>query len=465
MNPIEVSYTYEDVSLVPKMSDILSIKDINICTRVAKGLPYIRCPIISSPMSSVTEEDMAIHMAMYGGIGVLHRYNTIQEHVQMVENVKNYLNYITPRSKIAIIKKYISSEQCKLTRIEDYIKDYTCEPDHGVVLVEELDGGFAGIMTGRDLVCACSTDTIESVMTPFSKCIYVRFSDMSRIKINQIFANHKNISCIPVLNSVDHIVGLVHIQDFFEKNGTNGASLNNSGTLLVGCEVGCEGDYLERARSVMNAGCDFLSVSMGHGHHIKVIDAIKTLKREIPEAIIMAGNVSTYNGANDLIDAGADSIRCGSGLSNVSETNISIGVGVLPITAMLNVCRAANERNIPVIADGGIRDASDMIKALAAGASAVMLGSILAGTGASPGSIFQKDGERCKLVRGKMHENGTLYDLTFKGLDRYVTFTGPLKNTLIKLCKNLKSGMLVCGYHNLEELRQIDHTKFVIKTK
>lgn len=461
---IAIGYTYDDVSLIPKYSEISSVQDVSLFTKFARFLPGIRCPIVSSPMNSVTESDMAISLAMNGGVGVLHRYMSITDQVNMIRNVKEALNYITPKSCANVIKL---SEGAGLMKVSDILHFFSSKNmnDSGILLIEDVSGKFAGIMTGRDLICAERNSNITDIMTPFDRCIFVRKNNCDRININAVFAENKMISCIPVLDQIDHICGLIYIQDFYSKKKTNYSSLNNQGNLMVGAEVGVDGDYLDRAIQITKVGCDFISVSMGHGHHKKVLDAVKVLKKEIPNVVIIAGNVSTYQGAKDLIDVEVDGIRCGSGLGNVSETGLSIGVGVPPITAIMDVCRAVqdSEKNIPVIADGGIRDASDIIKALACGASAVMVGTLLAGTDASPGSIYQKNGSgnKCKLVRGKMHEGGTVYDLTFKGIDKYVRYTGPLKLTLARICKNLKSGMLVCGCKTIEELKTSNNNKFI----
>ncbi|MBI5629325.1 MAG: IMP dehydrogenase [Elusimicrobia bacterium] len=445
--------TFRDVLLVPKRSGVASRKHVETEGRFSKGVA-LKCPIASANMDTVTEARMAVAMAKLGGLGVIHRFLSIEEEVNEVAKVKRAENII-------IEQPYTVSPEDTIAQAQKLMREHSV----GGLLVVDKDRKLVGIVTERDIQFQADPRTpLRRVM---SKKLITAKPGISLDAARDVLRESK-VEKLPLIDGKGMLMGLITAKDLKMKKLHPEASMDKKGRLLAGAAVGVVGDYLERSAALLKAGADVLVVDVAHGHAEHVVEAVKKLKRRWPEAQVVAGNVATYEGARDLAAAGADGIKVGVGPGSICSTRIVSGAGVPQLTAILDCARITRERGIPVIADGGIRDSGDIAKALAAGASCVMLGSLLAGTEESPGWIIVRNGSRYKIYRGMASVTATISrrrrerseedldpievaEMVPEGVESMTPYRGPVADVICQLQGGLRSGMSYSGARTLAE--------------
>jgi len=441
-------YSFNDVLLIPKRSKIDSRKDIDISSKLSDGI-ILKLPIISAPMDTVTEADMAISMARNGGLGIIHRFCSIEYQVKQVEKVKRAENYIV-ENPIKI------SPDTTLKEIKEKAQEY----HFNTFLVVDQEDRLLGLISKRDYALEEDESKLaKDLMTPFEKLI-VSYKNITLEEAKEIFKKYK-IEKIPIVDKDRKLKGLITFKDF-EYSLNKKATRDKKGRLLVGAAIGIKGDYLERAEELVKSGVDVLCIDVAHGHLEKALRVVKQIKNRFPEIPLIAGNIATEEGARDLKEAGADIIKVGIGPGSACTTRVVAGVGVPQITAIQLARKGAGET--PIIADGGCRNSGDIVKALAAGANAVMLGFLLAGTDESPGEIFTMKDKLVKYFRGMASSSAyksklekTKEESDYQPIDEginygFVDYKGSVSKILEKLEKGIRSGFSYCGASNLKEL-------------
>lgn len=458
---IPVGLSYDDVLITPQRTTVTSRRTVDTTTSLSRNI-RLNIPIVSANMDTVTESSMAIEMARQGGIGIIHRFLTIDAQADEVRRVKRAEAFI-------INQPYTIGPDETVERARDAMERYDIS---GLVVVD--DGGrLAGLLSSRDVRFVRNPDSmVGEVMTPRQKLITAP-ADVSLEEAAEIFARHK-IEKLPLVED-GVVVGLIAAKDL-ENIGDNPHAIKDKrGHLLVGAAIGVMHDPIERSRALLDAGADVLVVDVAHGHAQTVIDLVKELKQRWPEVDVIAGNVATAEGALDLIEAGVDAVKVGVGPGAACTTRIVTGAGVPQLTAVLECAAVCHEHGIPLIADGGIKTSGDVTKALAAGASTVMIGSLLAGTDESPGQIVTRRGGRYKTFRGmasvsatvarkkreqemsdilRQDEDEWLSQVVAEGVEAMVPYRGPVHEMLFQLAGGLRSGMSYSNAHNLEQLWQ-----------
>lgn len=449
--------TYDDVLLRPKYSEITSRKSVDTSTYLTTGIK-LHIPIISSNMDSVTESRMAIAMAKLGGIGIIHRFLSIENQVEEVKKVKRNENFKID-NPITIQINQNAKDALDLMKV------------NGIsgLLVVNKQGRLAGILTNRDIHFV--TDMNKPVREIMTKKVITSSPGITIKKAINILDKHK-IEKLPLVDKNNIVKGLITRIDIVKKKLNPNATQDEKGRLRVGAAVGVKDESIERARELVKAGVDVLVIDIAHGHSKLVIDMLKKLKKNHPEVPIVAGNVATAEGVRDLIKAGADAIKVGIGPGSICTTRIVTGFGVPQLSAILETSVAAKRYKVPIIADGGVRQPGDLVKALAAGASTVMLGSTLAGTDESPGLIVNKNGMRFKVSRGmaslgaNLTQQRTLQDNNIKdlqkqseevvpeGVEAMVYYKGGTKDVLHQFTGGLRSGLSYCGARNIKQLQK-----------
>jgi IMP dehydrogenase len=444
---IKHGLSYDDVLLVPNKSTVSSRQLVSTKTRLTKNIS-LNIPFVSANMHTITTADMAIAMAQLGGIGIIHRFNSIEEQVREVEKVKRYRNGI-------IDDPLTISSTCSISQAKIIMKT------HGIggLLVTDTQNKLVGILTSRDIRFSCSDTTlVEQIMTPRDKII-VSSPNISLATAQALMTKH-HIEKLPLINSDGTIAGLITAKDIFTKSEYPQACVDSKDRLRVGAAIGVKEDALVRASALIEAGVDVLVVDIAHGHSDLAIQIIKKVKAAFSSIDIIAGNVATAQGTYDLIEAGADAIKVGIGPGSICTTRIVTGCGYPQLSAVINCAREAQKYNVPIIADGGIKYSGDVVKALAAGASTVMLGSLLAGTEESPGKSFIKNGKKYKMICGMASFSANLDRKDKQQTDNYVPegveafkpYKGSVRETMMQLLGGLWSGMSYCGVTTLEEL-------------
>lgn len=453
--PVELTLvealTFDDVLLQPGASDVLP-KDVNITTKLTRNIT-LNVPIVASPMDTVTEARMAIAIAREGGIGIIHKSLTAQEQAGQVHLVK--------RSEHGVIADPIT---CKP---DDILKDIDAMMSQyhisGVPVVGER-GELVGIITNRDLRFETNLNQkVSEVMTRDHLVTAAPGTTLEEAK--RILAKYK-IEKVPLVDNDGLLKGLITLKDIEKAVQFPNSAKDADGRLLVGAAVGVAAGFEDRIALLVEADVDVVVIDSAHGHAKAVRDAVRTVKDRWPKLEVIAGNVATYEGAEALIEAGADGVRVGVGPGSICTTRVVAGVGVPQFSAVYEASRAAVKHGVPVIADGGIRYSGDVVKALAAGASTVMLGSLLAGTDESPGEFEVYQGRTFKSYRG-MGSLGAMRDgspdryfqekggkLVPEGIEGRVPARGPLAESLFQLIGGLRSGMGYVGAPNLKELTE-----------
>lgn len=452
---IKESYSFDDVLIEPRYSNIKSRSDISLKTRLSDKIT-LNIPIISSPMDTVTEDSMAIEMAINGGLGVIHRFQSVESQVAMIKRVKRHLSNM-------IEKPYTINYKCTL---DELVSKYNVS---GIIVVDE-NKKFIGIVSKRDIeIHNISTGSkeilVKDIMTPLERVKYVEKYDI--IEIMDIYKKYK-VEKVPILASDKSIIGLVVLKNlvYFYKN-KDIAALDSNGRLLVGGAVGIN-DYIERADKLVRAGVDVLCIDIANGYNDMMYNAIKYLKEKFPNVTIMAGNVCTRDGFEFLCKAGADCIRVGIGNGSICSTRIQTGIGVCQFSALMECSKIAKQYNVTMISDGGhCGKVGNKFKALAVGSGCVLLGKSLAGTKESPGKVIYKSGRRFKYYRGmaSMYANLSKEERTggdinknfyVEGIEGEIEYKGNVVDELNRICNGMRSGMSYLGVRSISELHEIE---------
>lgn len=445
---IEKGYSYDDVLLVPQKSTVESRKQVNTKTKLSKNI-WLNMPLVSSNMDTVTEAPMAIAMAQLGGIGIIHRFNTIERQVSEVKRVKRYRN--------AVIQNPITINQ---NATLGQARELMAEHDIKGLLVVDNQNKLVGIITSRDVRFRPEeTRLVSEFMTPLESLI-VGEPDISIAQAKQLMVEHR-VEKLPLVNLDGTIAGLITSKDIYIKAEYPSASVDAQGRLLVGAAIGVKDDSMDRAAALVEAGVDVLVIDIAHGHSELAIAMLKKIKVKFPHIDVVAGNVATPQGTIALIEAGADAVKVGIGPGSICATRIVSGSGYPQLSAVINCAHAADAFGVPVIADGGIKYSGDIAKAIAGGASTVMLGSLLAGTDESPGLPFMKNGKKFKVIRGMASFGANLGRTSDKKATEYVAegvealtpYKGSVAECVHQLIGGLYSGMSYCGATSIEQLR------------
>ncbi|SDC58125.1 IMP dehydrogenase [Geotoga petraea] len=451
--------TFDDVLLLPKYSDIVP-SQVNTRTRLVKDI-YLNVPFLSAAMDTVTETRMAKAVAREGAAGVIHKNMPIEEQAYKVSKVK--------RAENGVITDPITiSPDTKIKEAEQLMKEYKIG---GLPVVDKYNK-LLGILTNRDIRFERnSTKQAKELMTNYRNLV-VAGPQIGLEKAKEILHENK-IEKLPIVDKNNKIIGLITIKDVMAVIEKPLASRDKKGRLIVGAAIGVS-DGLERAKKLIESGVDFLVLDSAHGHSSNIINLLKKLKDYDKNTPIIVGNIATKEAAIDLINVGADALKVGIGPGSICTTRIVAGIGVPQLTAIMNVNSVAKENNIPIIADGGIRFSGDIVKALAAGASTVMMGSIFAGTEEAPGETIIYNGRKFKTYRGmgsisamkKGSKDRYFQDdveevdkLVPEGVEGMVAFKGEVADLIHQLLGGVKSGMGYIGAGNLNEL--LEKAEFV----
>ncbi len=445
--------TFDDVLLIPGHSTIHP-RDASVASRVTRSIP-LNIPLLSAAMDTVTESRMAIAVAREGGMGIVHKNMPIDRQAQEVDRVK--------RSESGMILNPITlGPDATLAEAHQLMARFSIS---GVPIVEK-DGRLIGIVTNRDLQFEADlTQRIRGVMT--SEGLVTAPVGTTLEEAQRILHRHR-IEKLPVVDDNGMLLGLITVKDIYKRRQFPNACKDEHGRLRVGAAIGASPRDLERARALAEAGVDLLVVDTAHGHSEGVLQAVARTKEAFPDVQLVAGNVGTADGAAALVERGADGVKVGVGPGSICTTRVVTGVGLPQLTAIMDAVDGV-DGSVPVIADGGIRYSGDIVKALAAGAECVMMGSMFAGTEESPGESFLLEGRRFKLVRGmgslsameegsadRYFQEGEVdaRKLVPEGIEARVPYKGPVADTVFQLVGGLRSGMGYCGAATLAELRK-----------
>ena len=448
---VKEGLTFDDVLLIPQASDVTP-NMIELGTRLTNKIK-LNIPFVSAAMDTVTESQMAIAIAREGGIGIIHKNMTIEQQAAEVDKVKRSENGV-------IANPFSLSKNHTLKDADDLMATYKIS---GVPIVDE-DNILIGIITNRDL--RFETDfskKIEESMT--SENLITAPVGTGLKEAQEILSRHK-VEKLPIVDEGNHLKGLITIKDIEKAVQYPNSARDEQGRLLAGAAIGVTEDCLDRVKALVEAGVDVVALDSAHGHSKNIIEKVKEIKAAYPDLQVIAGNIATAEAAKALIEAGADCIKVGIGPGSICTTRIVAGIGVPQITAIYDVCNEAKKYGIPVIADGGIKYSGDCVKAIAAGADVIMMGSLLAGCDESPGEFEIYQGRRFKLYRGM----GSLAAMEKGSKDRYfqtgskklvpegvegrVPYKGPLSDTIFQLVGGLRSGMGYCGTPTIEDLKE-----------
>ena len=453
---IREGLTFDDVLLVPKFSDIVSRSQTDLTTQLSRNIS-INIPIISANMDTVTESTMAVTIAREGGIGIIHRFLTIQEEVDEIHKVKR------AGSVIIEIPYLINPEQT----IQDAFKIMNEKQVSGL-LVTDSSSKLIGILTERDVLFE-PVDCSKLVKDLMTKDVVSAKPGIDFQQAKEILKNNR-IEKLPLTDENNQIKGLITSQDISNLEKYPNASKDEKGRPLVGAAVGVKGDFMQRTEALLDAGVDVIVVDIAHGHSENAINTVKNIKKAFPNCELIAGNVATAHGTEDLIKAGVDAVKVGVGSGSNCITRVITGSGVPQLTAVLDCAKIGNEHNIPIISDGGTRTSGDATKALAAGAYSVMIGGILGGTDESPGSTISKNGKRFKIYRGmaslgaslgrKSKDSGNagltddLNDYVAEGVEGMVPYRGSVTDIITQITGGIRSGLSYCGAHNIQQMQK-----------
>lgn len=455
---LKQAYTFDDVLLVPNKSEVLP-RDVSLVTSLTKKI-RLNIPLISAGMDTVTESRMAIAMAREGGIGIIHKNMSIERQAIEVDRVKRQENgvitdpfFLSPdnilEDALALMSKYRIS---------------------GVPIT--TNGKLVGIITNRDIVFETDySKKIKDIMT--CKNLITSSEGTSMEQAKELLKKHK-IEKLPLVDSENNLRGLITIKDIEKTIKFPNAAKDSRGRLLCGAAVGVTSDMMERIAALVKSSVDVITIDTAHGHSSGVMDAVRKIKSEYPDLQIIAGNIATREATRDLIEAGADCVKVGIGPGSICTTRIVAGVGVPQLTAVMDCVEEGNKYGVPVIADGGIKYSGDIVKALAAGAKVVMMGSMFAGCEEAPGEMEIYQGRSYKVYRGM----GSLSAMACGSKDRYfqegnkklvpegvegrIPFKGSVVDTVYQMVGGIRSGMGYLGSANLEQL--FETSTFVVQS-
>ncbi len=443
--------TFDDVLLIPAESDVTP-NLVELKTTIAKGLT-LNVPILTSAMDTVTESAMAIAVSREGGMGIIHKNMTIDKQAEEVDKVKRSQNGV-------IVNPFFLSADNLVSDADELMGKYRIS---GVPIVDDA-GKLCGIITNRDMrFISDFTMRIGDVMT--KENLVTAPVGTSLEEAQEILRKYK-IEKLPLVDDKGHLKGLITIKDIEKAVKYPNSSTDSQGRLICGAAIGVTNDVLDRAGALVAAGVDCLVLDSAHGHSKNILTCLEKVKNAFPNIPVIGGNVATAEGTEALIKAGADCVKVGIGPGSICTTRVVAGVGVPQITAIYDAACMGAKYGIPVIADGGIKYSGDIVKALAAGGSAVMLGSLLAGCDEAPGEIEIYQGRSFKVYRGM----GSLGAMACGSKDRYfqtgskklvpegvegrVPYKGLLSDTVFQLCGGIRSGMGYCGCHTVQELHE-----------
>lgn len=451
--------TFDDVLLVPDFSEMLP-RDVDIKTNLTKDIT-LNVPLLSAAMDTVTEASLAIALAREGGIGMLHKNMSIEKQADQVRKVK--------RSESGMIIDPITLPVD--ATIGDALRLMRENKIGGIPIVDGI-GKLAGILTNRDL--RFEKDMHRKVSEVMTKENLITAPEGTDLKKAEAILHKTKIEKLPVVNKSGKLIGLITYRDILQVTSYPDAVKDSLGRLLVGAAVGVTKDLLDRVAALQQVGVDVVCLDSAHGHSKGIIDSLKNVKKNFKNINVIAGNIATAEGAEALAEAGADAVKVGIGPGSICTTRIVAGAGVPQLTAIMQAHAALSKKNIPLIADGGIRYTGDMVKALAAGANCVMMGSIFAGTEESPGDTIIYEGRKFKEYRGM----GSLGAMSVGSSDRYfqdleadvkkyvpegiegrVAYKGMVKEIVYQYVGGLRAGMGYCGAKNISALQQAAFVK------
>ncbi|OXT08815.1 IMP dehydrogenase [Thermoanaerobacterium thermosaccharolyticum] len=452
---VKEGLTFDDVLLIPAKSDVLP-KEVDTRTRLTNKIK-LNIPLISAGMDTVTESRLAIAIAREGGIGIIHKNMSIEKQALEVDRVK--------RSEHGVITNpfYLTPDH----KIQDAVELMERYRISGVPIT--VNNKLVGIITNRDIRFESNLERpIKEVMTKENLVTAPVGTTMDEAR--EILKRHK-IEKLPLVDEDNNLKGLITIKDIEKAVEYPNSAKDSRGRLLVGAAVGVSSDVMERVEALVSANVDVIVIDTAHGHSVGVLNTVEKIKNRFPDVQIIAGNVATAEATRDLIERGADCVKVGIGPGSICTTRVVAGIGVPQITAIFDCAEEADKYGIPVIADGGIKYSGDIVKAIAAGASTVMIGSLFAGTEESPGEVEIYQGRSYKVYRGmgsisamksgssdRYFQEG-MKKLVPEGVEGRVPYKGPLKDTVYQMIGGLRAGMGYCGVHNIEELRT--KTKFI----
>jgi len=444
--------TFDDVLLVPGHS-LVHPKDTDMSSLVTRKIT-LKIPLLSAAMDTVTESKMAIQMAREGGIGIIHKNAPPEQQAAEVDRVK--------RSESGIVLNPITlMRDASLQDAHELMARFSIS---GVLIVEN-GGRLVGIITNRDL--QFETDLGRSIQDVMTSEDLVTVPVGTTLDEAQAILHEHRIEKLPVVDEDGHLKGLITVKDIFKRRQYPDACKDAHGRLRVGAAVGASKTDLERAALLVDAGADLIVVDTAHGHSEGVLEAVSRVRERFPDIQLVGGNVGTVEGARALVERGVDAVKVGVGPGSICTTRVVTGVGLPQVTAIMDAVDGV-DGSVPIIADGGIRYSGDIVKALAAGARSVMMGSMFAGTDESPGESFLLEGRRFKTVRGMgslsameegsgdryfQESQGSAAKLVPEGIEARVPYKGPVSDTIYQLVGGLRSGMGYCGAASLEELR------------
>jgi IMP dehydrogenase len=450
---IKECLTFDDVLLLPSRSAVLP-KDTDISSYLTKKIK-LNCPLVSAPMDTVTEAGLAIALAQEGGIGIIHKNLSIEDHVNEIDKVKRSVSGM-------IVDPITMSPNQRISEALEVMKKYEIS---GIPITEGKR--LVGILTNRDL--RFETDLNKKISDLMTKEKLITVPVGTTLEQSKELLHKNRIEKLLVVDKEGNLKGLITIKDIEKSKKYPFAAKDSFGRLIVGAAVGISADRKERIKVLAKAGVDVIVVDTAHGHSEYVLKAVEAIKGEYPDIQVIGGNVATAEGTEDLIKAGADAVKVGIGPGSICTTRIVAGVGVPQITAVSECSKEADKYGIPLIADGGIKYSGDITKAIAAGASSVMIGSIFAGTEESPGEKIIYQGRSYKEYRGMgsigaMSEGSSdryFQDMQFtetklvpEGVEGRIPYKGSLSFTVHQLLGGLRAGMGYCGCGNIGELRK-----------
>lgn len=449
--------TFDDVLLVPRHSRITSRAQVSTRTRLTPEIE-LEVPLLSANMDTVTEAEMAIAMARAGGLGVIHRFMSIEAQQAQVARVKRSEGYVVERPVTLALEAVVGEARRAMA-----------ESGIGGLVIVDREQRVAGILTRRDLLFAPDDDLpITGLMTPLERLVTGPAGidlDQARRRLHA----HR-LEKLPLVDEAGRLTGLVTAQDIVKLERYPQATKDAKGRLRVGAAIGARAADLERARACLAAGADVIVVDLAHGHSENCLEMVRQVRGALPQVPIVGGNVATPEGVRDLAEAGASAVKVGVGSGSICITRLVTGFGVPQLTALLECAEVAHTLGIPLIADGGLRNSGDLAKALAAGASTVMLGGMLAGTDEAPGATVSRDGKKAKIVRGMASLTANIDRLQLErgedmdpgewervvpeGIEAVVPYRGAVGDIVQQLVGGLRSAMSYAGAETIDALWQ-----------
>lgn len=450
----EIALTFDDVLLVPQRSSIRSRHAVHTHTQFSRRLG-LSIPIVSSNMDTVTEATMAQTMARLGGLGVIHRFMTIEQQAAEVMRVKRTEGFIVEHPHSLSANATVQDARARLE-----------EHSIGGLVVLGTNNEVVGLVSTRDLMFERNVErSVTEVMTPREKLITV--DENTSLEEARAVLHKSRVEKLPVVDGAGQLHGLITAQDIVKMEQWPDATKDERGRLRVAAAIGIRSSDLERAAACVDAGVDALVVDIAHGHSDGALEMVRALKERFPQVDIVGGNVATAQGTRDMIEAGADAVKVGVGPGSICITRVVTGFGVPQLSVVAECAEVGRELGVPIIADGGIRTSGDITKAVAAGASTVMLGSLLAGTDESPGANVSRNGQRYKIVRGmaslsanidRQEVEGRDVDpddwerVVAEGVEAMVPVRGPVKDIVYQLVGGMRSGLSYAGAATIPEL-------------